>query len=81
MTGARPLSALRHLGTVQIACLRCDRRGLLRYKTLLARFGESAPLPDIAVALSEGCSRTGQGFDRCAVVFPDLRQLDEERED
>ena len=47
----------------------------------MARFGGTTPLPDIAVALSEGCSRTGQGFDRCAVVFPDLHQLDGERED
>ncbi|MDO9713795.1 hypothetical protein [Paracraurococcus lichenis] len=59
---------------VLVECRRCPRRGRYRLATLLQRFGPTATLPEVLVALSADCDRRRdwRHDGPCGAGFPDL---------
>ena len=72
MTGAVPLADYPEK-LVRIACRKCDRRGRYWRSSLIALYGETAPLPDVLCHLVRNCpKRGGIGNEACGAYFPDL---------
>ena len=71
MPEALRLSEFDDTRTLSIECRRCERSGRLWVRTLKARYGADAALPDVANALSEDCPRHG-AYGGCFVYFSDL---------
>ena len=62
---------------LEIACSRCDRRGLLRLEGLIEEHGAGTGLPVLAQILAVDCPyATSLGIqDRCGLHFPHLPGL------
>ena len=72
MTGVRMLGVYPY-DPVRVACRRCDRRRQYRRSSLVALYGEAAPLPYVLRQLAHDCpKRTAIGNEACGAYFPDL---------
>jgi hypothetical protein len=65
------------LTMLEIACRRCDRRGLLRLDGLIAEHGAGMGLPVLGQTLAGSCPYAASVSinDRCGVHFPQLPAL------
>jgi hypothetical protein len=65
------------LQMLEIACHRCDRRGLLRLERLIAEHGAGMGLPVLGQILAGTCPYAASVSinDRCGVHFPQLPAL------
>jgi hypothetical protein len=65
------------LTMLEIACSRCDRRGLLRLEWLIAEHGAGMGLPILGQLLAGDCPRINRPgiYERCGVGFPQLPGL------
>ena len=60
---------------VRVACRRCDRRGRHWRTTLIALYGEEAPLPKVLAFLTHDCpKRHGIGNEACGAYYSDLAE-------
>ena len=61
-------------GRVEIACRRCDRRGVLRTDRLVAEHGAGVPIPAMLRLLAADCPRmrADKMHDVCGVHIPVL---------
>ena len=59
-------------GRVEIACRRCDRRGVLRTDRLIAEHGPGIPVPALLRLLAADCPRmqADKMHDVCGVHMP-----------
>ena len=58
---------------LEMRCSRFDRAGRRRVARLIEQHGGSMRLPDLRMALVQGCDHAdGHDFDRCDVFFPQL---------
>jgi hypothetical protein len=76
--GSTTLGELRgKLTMLEIACSKCDRRGLLRLDRLIAEHGARMGLPVLGQLLAADCPRSASVgiHDRCGVNFPQLPAL------
>ena len=72
MAGALTLADFR-VELIRVACRRCEQRGQYRRSSLVALYGEAAPLPDVLAQLAHDCPRRGAiGNTACGAYFPDL---------
>jgi hypothetical protein len=71
------LGDVTHLGHLEVACRRCDRRGRLRVARLIEQHGAGIGMPDLAVILAAGCPKADAAdpSTRCFVIFPQLVAL------
>src|SRR6516165_8973402 len=62
------------LTMLEIACSKCDRRGLLRLDRLIEEHGAGIGMPGLGEILAGDCpkARTVSINDRCGVNFPQL---------
>ncbi len=62
---------------VEIACRRCDQRGVLRTDRLIAEHGPGIPVPALLRLLAADCPRmqADKMHDICAVHMPALSRL------
>jgi hypothetical protein len=65
------------LQMLEIACSRCDRRGLLRLDRLIEEHGAGMGLPVLGQILAGACPYAASVSinDRCGVYFPQLPAL------
>jgi hypothetical protein len=65
------------LTMLEIACSKCDRRGLLRLDRLIEEHGAGIGMPVLGQTLAGDCprARTVSINDRCGVNFPQLPEL------
>jgi hypothetical protein len=74
--GAVTLGQLCDSGMVKlnVACLRCRRRGIYRITGLIYRYGAGKGLPDLRHILAADCPRMNAVsiYDHCGVYYPDL---------
>jgi hypothetical protein len=56
---------------VRVACRKCGRDGRYSRRSLVARFGADASMPDVLPKLT-ACPRRGNASDPCGVIYPDL---------
>ena len=64
-------------GRVEIACRRCDRRGVLRTERLVSEHGPDMPIPALLRLLAADCPRmqADKFHDVCGVHIPALSVL------
>ena len=64
-------------GRVEIACRRCDRRGVLRTDRLVAEYGDGIPIPAMLRLIAADCPRmrVDKMHDVCGVHMPVLSML------
>ena len=64
-------------GRVEIACRRCDRRGVLRTERLVSEHGPDMPIPALLRLLAADCPRmqADKMHDVCGVHIPALSVL------
>ena len=62
---------------VEIACRRCDRRGVLRTERLVSEHGPDMPIPALLRLLAADCPRmkADKMADVCGVHIPALSRL------
>ena len=62
---------------VEIACRRCDRRGVLRTDRLVAEHGAGIPVPALLRLIAADCPRmrADKMHDVCGVHMPGLPRL------
>jgi len=62
-------------GWVSVSCNRCDRRGKLRTRRVLAEHGPDLPVPTLRRVLAADCPKMidGEIRDVCGIRFPDLQ--------
>lgn len=73
-----PLGDLQaHLTTMNIGCIRCDRRASFSVAALIARYGPQKPVADLMAELAEGCGQQNAHalLERCDVRSLDLLKL------
>ena len=60
--------------TIIVSCNRCDRRGRLRTRRLLAEHGPDLPGPELRRILAADCPKmiAGKLHDVCGIHFPGL---------
>lgn len=78
MAGAITLGQVaERAGTLEVACLRCDRRGRYGTARLVEKHGADAGLPDLRRVLAADCPRWAASniYDLCGVHFPELPEL------
>lgn len=65
------------LSGLDVACNRCERRGRLWTRTLLAKHGPALAVPVLRGIVAADCSRMIEGrmHDGCGVHFPQLARL------
>lgn len=74
MAGAFTLADFR-AELIRVACRRRARRRQYRRSSLIALYGEKAPLPDVLGMLAHDCPKRGAiGNDSCGAYFPDLAE-------
>ena len=64
-------------GRLEIACRRCDRRGVLRTYRLVSEHGPDMPIPALLRLLAADCPRmkADKMHDVCGVHMPGLSRL------
>jgi hypothetical protein len=72
-----PADLLGRIQVINVECLKCDRRGRYRVRTLVKKIGLDGKLTDSLSRLSADCPcKNAHSFtDRCDVRCPDLSKL------
>ena len=77
MSGAVLLGQLTgRLAFLDVACIRCERRGRLRLSRLIAEHGAAFPVPSLTAHIAADCPRIAKrDRDMCGVHYPQLVNL------
>jgi hypothetical protein len=72
-----PADLLGRIETINVACVKCDRRGRYKVRTLVREIGLDGNIANWLSGLSADCPRKTAAAlsDRCDVRCPDLRKL------
>jgi hypothetical protein len=74
-SGVTTLGGLARLRSgLDVACNRCDRRGRLSVRRLLAEHGPDLPVPELRRIIAADCPKMIEGkmHDVCGIHFPGL---------